>query len=402
MRQPIGAISARFGPACNARRASRSAVVWATSVQLLMFIVVGPRQVEANPAAALPRAATSATDVDSPVTQRRFRAGLRALQDRRLGIAVSNFDDVARYARQAERRAAAVAMARYSRKLQALGLTNVTVADPSAGRADFVVTTTVASIYAGAVVLDLMDAGDVRVGAGVLLTSTALGVVGSLMGSEGMRITEATGEAYTSGVIWGAASGLLVALTVDVDKSETANLITLSGVGLGGALGFSMADAFHPTRGQVGFMTTAGLMGITTALLGTMAARPDNIESTTLTGLMLGGLQLGVLGGVLVAPDIDWSVSRSRLVTLGAGVGALTGWGVLTLFVGAQGDTDRAIATSLLAGLWAGFGVTAWLTESMTPDRTYKSPIAQSVLLPTLIPDAAGETTPGLAWVGQF
>ncbi len=361
----------------------------------------GAQGADASPA-PLPAPATLARDADGPVLRRRFSGGVVALQRRQFGVARRSLDQVARESQFPERAAAAAALSRYAARLQALGLTNAPPDDPSAGRTEFIVSSTLGAAYAGAVVLDLIDNDDVRVGAGVMLLSTGLGLAGSIYGSRGLRITEATGEAYASGMVWGAATGLLLTLGADVETSESMQLATLAGGFAGGALAFALSDHLDPTRGQVNFVGTGAILGVATSALTLVVVQPDNVQSTTVAWTVLGGLQVGTLAAAALLPEIDWSVSRTRLVTLGAAVGVLTGWGVMMLVSGDDSLEPRAVGGMALAGLWGGFGLAAWLTEDMKPDPRYTAPRVTGALAPTVLATARGRAAPGLAWSGRF
>jgi hypothetical protein len=59
--------------------------------------------------------------------------------------------------------------------MPALGTADSTRDDPDEGRAGIIVTTTLASIYAGAVVADLADTGDARAITGIVVATTGVG-----------------------------------------------------------------------------------------------------------------------------------------------------------------------------------------------------------------------------------
>ena len=370
----------------------------------VLFLALRPIAADAASVAAtsagavrLASQSTATQDPDHLSVQRRFSQGMKALQNQRLRDAASAFSLVADNAQLSERRAAAASLARYALRLQALGVQEAPEDDPSAGRTTFIVMTTLASLYSGVVVLDIIDNNDARAGAAILLATTGIGLTASLFGSRGMRITESTGDAYAGGILYGMATGGLLGLATDMNDSEAVQISMLLGMGVGGAASFMLANRLRPTRGQVNFIGTAMVMGVTTTALGIAIATPQNIESSTLGWLLLGGLQLGAVAGSFVAEDVDWSLSRSRLVFLGAIVGSLAGGGTAVLVAG-DSLQPEGIAGAALAGLWGGYGLAAWLTEDMTPDAKYRAPGTRSALVPTLLPNGGA----GLAWAGRF
>jgi hypothetical protein len=104
-----------------------------------------------------------------------------------------------------------------------------------------------------------------------------------------------------------------------------------------------------------------------------------------------------------LTPGIDWSLSRSRLVGLGAFLGGLAGWSAAALATGADVDdnTARAWSVATLAGMWTGFGLGAYFTRKMEPDARFQASAAPAgrdlLVTPTRIRDA-----PGFAVAGQF
>ena len=112
------------------------------------------------------------------------------------------------------------------------------------------------------------------------------------------------------------------------------------------------------------------------------------------------GLDAGLVTGLALSPGLDWSTSRANLVSLGAFLGAVGGFGSIALVAGTP-DSDREgriFAGAVLAGLWSGFGLGIHFTRDMTPDKRFAdksdAPIA---VLPTLVGDA-----PGLAVMGRL
>ncbi|WP_428262325.1 hypothetical protein [Haliangium sp.] len=271
--------------------------------------------------------------------------------------------------------------------------------DRTAGRTSFVISTTTASLYAGVVLIDLLDqGGDFRPVVGILLGTTAAGFLGSYYGSRHMAIAQSTSDAYSLGISLGVGNGLLLSLGLldDVDDNETELVqgTTLAAMAAAGAGGLLLAHSSRPTRGQVTFTSLTSTLGISTVGLGLLVLQPD-IDGDTILLALAGGLDAGALAGVAFAPQLQWSLARARLTGLGTFLGALTGWGVAALASGVNVDDSDSVArawgASTMAGMWGGFALTAYLTRNMAPDRRFLDDSETSALVtPLMVPGGVG------------
>ncbi len=273
---------------------------------------------------------------------------------------------------------------------------------PDAGRAGFIVSTTLASTYLGVYLLDVMDTSDFRAAVLVITGTTAAGFLGSLYGSRGKRITAGTADAYSLGMTLGVGNALLLAWPLNLDgSSESVQSTVVGGMVLGGVAGMVLGDRTQPTRAQVGFTGTTATLGLATAGLGLVVAQPDTSADTVLL-VLAGGLDAGAALGLGLAGNLDWSPGRQRLTSLGAFLGALAGWATAALLTGtdSSGDTtSRAWAGSTLVGMWGGFALATHLTRNMKPDPRFAAPPPKidAQLGPTFIGRA-----PGLAISGTW
>ncbi|MBL8622619.1 MAG: hypothetical protein JNK64_14995 [Myxococcales bacterium] len=270
--------------------------------------------------------------------------------------------------------------------------------DPADGRTSFVATTTLASLYAGVVLIDITNNGDsVRAGAALILGSTAAGFLGSFYGSRGRSITGGMAEGYSNGLLIGTANGLLLASPLGADTSEAFQMSVLVGMAVGAGGGMLYGDTVRPTRGQMSFVGTLATLGIASAGLGLVVANPD-VSADTVLYTMTAGLDLGAAAGLVMGKDLTWSSARARLVWLGALLGGVAGFGGSLLIGGDDGGSDfgRAAAGITLAGTWGGFALATHLTRDMRTDRRYRQqPMVQ--LAPMGVPHGAGLGVAG-AW----
>lgn len=276
--------------------------------------------------------------------------------------------------------------------------------DRTAGRTSFVISTTLASVYGGIVLVDLLDLSDgFRPTVATVLGATGVGFLGSYYGTRGAHITEAMADAYSAGLGLGVGNALLLAVPLGLnDSSEQFQGVALGGLVLGGAAGLVLADRVRPTRGQVQIATLGSSLGIATTGLGLLITQPDDIETDTLLLLLAGGLDAGLVGGMVMAPRLDWSLSRTRLVSLGGFLGALVGWSGAALLTGTDVDADIGTlwGVTTLAGLWSGVGLAAHLTRDMAPDRRFQTQgglTSSAMITPAAIPNGMG-----LALSGSF
>ncbi len=383
---------------------------WGSLLVLVMFVGVAEAQ---EPAPMRPQPPPQA-DVIYDQAFAALTAGDFAAAERGFAYAATSHPDP-------EKRAAARELARLAADLRSRGakLTlpgAAPVPEPpgvapgderDAGRASFIVTTTLASFYSGFFILDLLDADDVRTGTLVVMGSTAAGLLGSLFGTRDRLMTNGMADSYSLGIGVGVGNALLLTLPMDaIDESEEITGLILSGIVLGGAAGLYAGYQFRPTAGQVGYVADTTILGLASAGFGLLIVQPD-VSADTAMLTLAAGMDLGMAFGIGTAGKLDWSTSRQRLVSLGIFLGAVAGFGTVLLIVGDDtiDDADtgaRVSGTAGLVGVWGGFAATWYLTRNMKPDPRYRRPGVQVMPTATAMRDAAGELRPGLALVGTF
>jgi hypothetical protein len=102
---------------------------------------------------------------------------------------------------------------------------------------------------------------------------------------------------------------------------------------------------------------------------------------------------------MVVAPALDWSPHRAKIVLAGTLVGAFVGGMMGGLLAPVrQGETRSdngdIVAASMTAGLWGGFGLGVMMTRDSAPDPRFAQPSAPAT--PT-----AAATTSFVPWIGQ-
>ncbi len=389
----------------------RIGAVLAGLVVGLAVATAQPSSSQPNLGAGAPAVMPVAPDVPPPPAedpaQATYREGYAALVAGDFTTARAKLTTAAETAVDPELRGAARELARLADELGArqarlvfgaAALHDDGAEDPADGRTSFVATTTLASLYAGVVLIDITNNGDsVRAGAALILGSTAAGFLGSFYGSRGRSITGGMAEGYSNGLLIGTANGLLLADPLGADTSEAFQMSVLVGMAVGAGGGMLYGDAVRPTRGQMSFVGTLATLGIASAGLGLVVANPD-VSADTVLYTMTAGLDLGAAAGLVMGKDLTWSSARARLVWLGALLGGVAGFGGSLLIGGGDGGSDfgRAAAGITLAGTWGGFALATHLTRDMRTDRRYRAaPMVQ--LAPMAVPRGAGLGVAG-AW----
>ncbi|MEO6602271.1 MAG: hypothetical protein ABIQ16_20485 [Polyangiaceae bacterium] len=163
---------------------------------------------------------------------------------------------------------------------------------------------------------------------------------------------------------------------------------TLGAIG-GGIVG-SLRDT---TPGRVSFTLSTSLWGGLISSFAATALSPDEARRTEhafASGLI--GYNVGLLGGLILAPSVAPSIARVRFVDLGGIGGGLIGAGTYTL--AGQGGSSRAAFGASALGATLGLGLTWWATSGMKTD-----PLSQSArelrILPSLVRTSGG-------WLAQI
>jgi len=207
------------------------------------------------------------------------------------------------------------------------------------------------------------------------------GGVGYLL-TQKFHVTAGAAHSTTIGLTLGVANGaLLIQPSNYHDAASVMGLLTL-GSAVGAAGGFIYGQSADLTNGQALFVGNLMLMGSSTALLAAVTGNRDGnyggFENTTLAI----GLDGGAIVGAVVAPHLDWSPKRAKLVFASTFIGALAGGLVAGTIAqprnGSATDENPSIVTgAMTAGLWGGFGLGILLTRELPPDSNYLSASAR-------------------------
>jgi len=237
--------------------------------------------------------------------------------------------------------------------------------------ADFAIVGTLAAVD----ILLRQDVENATAGTFILLAGLAGGGGAGWLLTEKFDIDAGSAHATTIGMLAGAANGaLLIEPTESYDAEDVIGLLFL-GSAIGATGGFAYGRAADLTSGQATFLGNAVLLGSATAALGAIAGSRDGEFGNWENGTLALGLDVGILGGALIAPALDWSPGRAKTVFAATTVGALLGGalpGLITKREEGEDYNGDLIAGCMTGGLWVGFVGGIVLTTGSEPDTSLK------------------------------
>ncbi len=355
----------------------------------------------------------------SPASKAEFEAANAALLDNRFDEAIALFGELAASSHNQELRNECQALANFAKRLKQSQARIVVGADArrdliaapdkESGRTNLVITTTLAAFYSSFALVDVLGVDSFTPVTVTVAVTTAAGLGASLYATRESKIPVAQSNAYSSGLGFGVANGLLFApkLGIDADGgpddgeiNQNYLLFGLSTMAAGGAGAYLLASEYRPTEGQVTVTSMGGVSGAASAGLALAIIQPDSIEGETVALVIALGMDAGLAGGALLGHNIDWSASRANYVALSQFLGALAGFTVGAVVVGEpDGETDAKVYAGLvLGGIWGGLLGGIHLTRDMDPDASLVSDKDTPMQLTPLV----GEDLRGLAFGGQF
>ncbi|MGE0549474.1 MAG: hypothetical protein AB7O24_05740 [Kofleriaceae bacterium] len=257
--------------------------------------------------------------------------------------------------------------------------------------ADFAAVGALASID----ILVRQDVENGGAGTMILLAGVVGGGAAGWLLTEKYEVNAGAAHSTTIGLMVGAANGALLIRPTGWEDADEVLALLFFGSAIGTTGGFVYGQAAELTSGQATFVGNVALLGSATAALGAITGSRNGTFDSWENGALALGLDAGVLAGALIAPKLDWSPRRAKLVFASTAVGALVGGMVAGLTTKKDtdgGSTERngdVIAACMTAGLWGGFGLGIMMTRETAPDPKY------------LKTDAGGSSTTYAPWVGD-
>lgn len=238
------------------------------------------------------------------------------------------------------------------------------------------------------------------IGAAAVGGSTDDGLFGTLGGVAGLAIggagtyflyddidVGASSYIITSGLL-GAVEGIGIGVLAS-DDTDAGWVGGLVGVGVGAGFAALTADRFRFSAGDAALLNSGGSWGVVSGLWFTQVFHAsDNVSA----GMVLGGANLGIIGGVLLGRSLDYSRKHVALIDLAGLIGISTGLAVHSAVVGNNEDTmverGEQQAHFALAGMAIGLGAGAFLTRNLDAPK-----------LPRLQPQLAPAGNGAKGWV---
>jgi hypothetical protein len=215
----------------------------------------------------------------------------------------------------------------------------------------------------------------------------ALGIAGLAVGTVAFVDSQKTlkygvPQAITTGLELGLGEGVTWALfnqaSVHYDhewKPETLATVVWGSATLGGVAGALIGSVTETTPGRTSLVGSGGLWTATVAGLLTAGMSGDAHGQRDDYALLAGGVgvNVGALGGALLAGPMSPSVARVRFMDLGAIAGGLVAGGIYASasngFRGSDRDgVLRGFYATTGLGIAAGLGAAAYFTRGMTKD----------------------------------
>ncbi len=234
---------------------------------------------------------------------------------------------------------------------------------PSSGKTQLLIAASLAGTVIGAAAVGGSTDDD---GLGFLggLAGLAIGGAGThFIYDEGIDLGSSS-YIITSGMI-GAVEGTGIGLlaTADPDAGWVGALV---GTGVGAGFAVFTADRFAFTAGDAALLNSGASWGLVSGLWFTQVF---NASDRVGAAMVLGGTNLGVVGGVLLGRSLDYSRKHVALIDLAGLAGIATGLAVHSGYV--QNAEDQPVerneqqAHFALAGMALGLGAGAFLTRNL-------------------------------------
>jgi hypothetical protein len=207
------------------------------------------------------------------------------------------------------------------------------------------------------------------------------------------EVDAGTSHATTLGLTLGMANGALLIEPTGWTRSESVLNLLFLGSAVGATGGFVYGHYAHLTSGQATFIGNMTLLGTATAALGAISGSHDGDFGNWENGTLAVGIDGGTAAGMLIAPRLDWSARRAKIVMASTVIGAFAGGMLAGLVMNPKDGESRTddgdvVAASMTAGLWGGFGLGVIMTKDSAPAPTQ----------PTM---STGATTSFAPWIGR-
>ncbi len=238
-------------------------------------------------------------------------------------------------------------------------------ARPASGRRQLIVAGGIAGAAVGSVAFGVLDSQSE--GFLAFVGGAGLGVLGGIYGIPEDVTVGTSSYIVTAGLVGAMEAGLVSSLFLDssTGAEDTIGPVAVGGMTAGALFAALTSDRFNFEAGDAGLLTSGALWGtIGGGLLTVIFEGKARVSQA----LVLGGLNLGVVSGVLIGRNADVSRGHVALIDLAglAGMGIAVSIQAAIDDVRNQGETSTERTSHFaLAGMTAGLFAGAFLTRNM-------------------------------------
>jgi hypothetical protein len=276
---------------------------------------------------------------------------------------------------------------------------------PSSGRTQMLVGASFAGAVLGGVALVPFDAGPLA-GLGAV-GGLGLGFAGAYFGVPHDITIGESSYIITSGLVGAFEAGFIAGIFIDTrdapdiehaslaTATKTVSEVTAGGLAVGALFGAATATRFELDAGDAALLNSGALWG---GIGGGLFASIFQFQPRISEGLVLGGMNLGIVTSVLLGRRVTISRGHAALIDLagfaGMGIAVATASAIDQAY-GNSGNGERT-AHFALGGMAAGLAAGAYLTRHLDTPKTHVTPTL------TGVQDAGGKETAILGFGGQF
>lgn len=246
-------------------------------------------------------------------------------------------------------------------------------------------------IFGGIISAVDLEVTDARAAVGLPLAGGILGGLGGYAYYKGLhdgKFSPAKAGPVTTGMFLGAGEAILITQLVDQFNNTEDTIFLGTTVGLG--LGILASELGNPQKGDATLVFSSTLWATVLAGQTVFLVQPNG-EGVS-EAIITAGYNLGLLGSLLAAGDVDLSIRRTMIINgsgvLGTLAGVLTG---LLILGDNVNDAGRFITASSMVGTLGGLTAGFLLTRNMDQPETQKAP---ALSFQGLMPGVAQGQTP--------
>jgi hypothetical protein len=245
---------------------------------------------------------------------------------------------------------------------------------PTSGRTQLLVGSTLLGGALGSLALGLLDEETASRGSIGLLGGMGVGLIGGYFGIPRDISVGTSSFIITAGLIGFLEASLVTGMFKPVETEDSENAIGAIGVGgmtVGAAFAVLTAERFQLDAGDAALINSGALWG---AIAGSLFAVVFESKERVREGLVLGGLNTGIISAALLTRQLEYSrrhvalIDLAGLAGMGIGVAVKAGIDEATQDAGIDDGGERT-AHFALAGMALGLTAGAYLTRNLDVPR---------------------------------